>query len=159
MNRVVTYTTKKPRDGERDGIDYHFLTPIVFQEKIQKGFFLEWSGVYGSYYGSPAYILEGLQKGDSFILIIDRLGARKIGHIYKDSIFIWIYTKDIKILMERLQNRKTEKAEQIARRLKLAQEEIKDERDNPFYHYHILNDDIESAIQSIKSIIIEKINE
>src|SRR5437879_4794715 len=75
LERVVTYTTRTPAPGDVPGVDYHFVTPAQFQEKIAAGFFMEWSTAYGHYYGSPRSVLDEVAAGNSRILILDRAGA------------------------------------------------------------------------------------
>src|SRR5581483_10666268 len=78
IERVITYTSRMPREGEIPGVDYHFISELEFQSRIKDGFFLEWSGAYGTYYGTPRGLLEDLEKGHHRILIPDRNGAQKI---------------------------------------------------------------------------------
>jgi len=156
LSQVITYTTKAPRSGEKEGIDYHFLSQTSFERKIADGFFIEWSAAYGHYYGSPRHILADLEKGLSYIVVVDRNGARSIAEQYPDAILIWIYTENFEILAQRLQARKTEDQAQINARLALAKQEISDERNNSFFDYHVLNDNLEKAFGSIKSIIEEE---
>jgi guanylate kinase len=159
LQQVATYTTKMPRNGEQEGIDYHFLSQADFERKIAEGFFIEWSATYGYYYGSPRHILADLEKGLSYIVVVDRSGARSILEQYPDAILIWIYTENIEILANRLKSRKTENKMQITKRLTLAKQEILDERDNSFFEHHVLNNDIEVAFGMIKSIIFKELIE
>ena len=76
------YTSKTPRNNETDGKDYHFVSQELFKERIEEGFFLEWSTAYGAYYGSPRYILERVMHGNSYILIIDPIGVGRIVKAY-----------------------------------------------------------------------------
>jgi guanylate kinase len=154
--RVVTYTTKPARPGEdRHGIDYHYLTPHEFQAKIAQGFFLEWSGTYGNYYGSPRSVLDDLLQGFSRILILDRAGAQNVKRCYEPAVLIWIYTKSIGVLQERLSGRSrgADAADQIARRLALAREEVEQEMRARLYEHHVLNDCFQSALQEFEGVI------
>lgn len=157
LKQVITYTTKKPRIGEQNGKDYHFLSRVAFERKIAEGFFIEWSAAYEHYYGSPRHILADLEKGLSYIVVVDRAGARSILEKYSGAVLIWIYTQNIEVLAQRLQTRKTEDNAQIIKRLKLAEQEIVDERINSLFDYHVLNDDLESACGSIKSILLKEL--
>jgi guanylate kinase len=159
LEQAVTYTTKKPRPGERDGEDYHFLTIDAFQQKIQEDFFIEWSVAYGHYYGSPRSILDDIVLGKSFIVIVDRTGAQAIANKVTQSVLIWIYTKSIDILSQRLLARKTENKEQILKRLALAVQELQDEQHNAFFTYHVLNDHAQNALQEIESIIVKELED
>ncbi len=159
LERVVTYTTKPARSGEgRQGIDYHFITNEEFEAKIAGNFFLEWSGAYGHYYGSPRHVLDEVAQGLSRILILDRAGARQVKEAYAQAVLIWIYTKDIEVLRARLLGRGTDSAEQIVRRLALACEEIQQEQRAPFYEHYVLNDSIGSAISDFEVLIKKALN-
>ncbi|MDZ4151254.1 hypothetical protein, partial [Methylicorpusculum sp.] len=147
LARVVTYTTKPARQGEdRQGIDYHFLTCQEFEAKIAEGFFLEWSGAYGHYYGSPRSVLDEIAQGFSRILIIDRAGARQVKERYASAVLVWVYIRDMAVLQARLLRRGTDSADQIARRLALACEEIEQEQSAPFYEHYVLNEAISKAV-------------
>jgi guanylate kinase len=160
--RVVTYTTKPARPGEeRHGIDYHYLTPQEFQEKIAQGFFLEWSGAYGHYYGSPRSLLDDITQGHSRIIILDRAGAQEIKRHYPPAVMIWIYTKDTAVLQDRLarRGRGEDGADQIARRLAIACKEIEQEAQAPLYKYHVLNDCFQTALSDFEVVIKKELFE
>ncbi len=154
LERAVTYTTKPARPGEdRQGVDYHFITNQEFESKIAQNFFLEWSGAYGHYYGSPRYVLDEVAQGLSRILILDRVGAQQVKERYAQAVLIWIYTKDIEVLRARLLGRGTDSADQIVRRLALACEEIQQEQQAPLYEHYVLNDSIGSAIVDFEMVL------
>jgi guanylate kinase len=153
VNRVLTYTTRAPRQGEVDGIDYHFLTIQAFEYRITQGFFLEWSNAYGAYYGSPSSIVEELPRGKSYIAILDRAGAEQVLKVYPGSVLIWIYT-DIMSLRDRLVQRKTETNEQIEYRIQLAKKEIEEENFKKFFTFHVHNDDFNGAIQELEVLVV-----
>ncbi len=153
LERVVTYTSKKPRPSEQHGTDYYFVSLQEFQAKIEQGFFLEWSGAYEAYYGSPRHLIDQLARGKSFLLIIDRVGAELALKAHPDAIPIWIYTHTINKLRERLVARNTESLEQIERRLERARTEIFEEISIPLYKYHVLNHDFEIALERLFTII------
>lgn len=157
LERSVTYTTKQPRPGEVPGIDYHYIGTQTFQEKLQQGFFLEWSGAYGNYYGSPAYILDKLQQGISVIVIVDRAGARDIYRQHPEAVLIWLYVHDEKELLKRLKFRGSETKSEINKRLKLARQEINEEIFNRLFQYHIQNDSFEKALSELKSIVFDHV--
>lgn len=157
LEQVVTYATKEPRPGERNGKDYHFVSVEAFKQKIKEGFFIEWSAAYGHYYGSPKHILDDMALGTSFMLVVDRVGAKAIAHKINQAVLIWIYTQNVEVLAQRLFARKTENNEQILKRLALAQEELNDERSNAFFLYHVLNDCVQTAAQEIESIIVKEL--
>lgn len=154
LNRLVTYTTKLPRAGEKNGIDYHFLTEQEFKRFIERNLFLEWSCSYGSYYGTPRSLIDDLSSGQSYFAIVDRSGAQVLSSFIERSVRIWIHTKNMAILETRLKTRGTESPDVIAKRLAIAQTEIDQENKNRFYDHHILNDIFEIAINELKAIII-----
>lgn len=153
VNRVVTYTTKAPRSTEVNGVDYHFITQVEFELKIKDGFFLEWSGEYGACYGTPAHVINDLDSGESYILVIDRLGAAQIIEKYPQVVLIWIQVSSMDMLLDRLNRRKTDSFDQIQTRLFLAKKEIEQESHSPMYHYYIVNDDLKDSIQRLFAII------
>jgi len=150
---VITYTTKKPRDGDINGKDYHFLTVEQFEQKIQEDFFLEWSLAYGHYYGSPKNIVSSLEQGCSSIMILDRSGAQTISNLISESILIWISVSEIDILRQRLLLRKSENFEQIHTRILLAQKEIEEENNKKVFKYTVNNDIFARALLELESII------
>lgn len=153
LKKVITYTCKEPRPNEKQGEDYHFICKKEFKAKMEQGFFIEWSEAYGCYYGSPRSIIDGVEHGFSYMLVIDRVGAEKIREKYKEAILIWIYTKNLEVLRERLEHRNTESSEQIECRLVCARREIAQELEVPIYNYHILNDDFERSLRKLEKIL------
>lgn len=153
IERVITYTSKIARTNEQNCRDYYFISPEEFKQKIADGFFLEYSTAYGTYYGSPRSILDGIKKGKSYVLIIDRIGAQKVVKRTKEAVLIWIYTKDLGILEFRLKKRSTENSEQIEKRLAQARYEMDLESKYPLYHYHVLNEDFEVAVTKLEGIV------
>jgi len=156
IDRVVTYTTKHPRAREIDGFDYHFINQDEFESKIEDEFFLEWSGEYGACYGTPAYIIDKLSYGYSYILIIDRSGAQEILKVYPQSILILLEIESLADLSERLYKRNAESDEQIERRLVLAKKEIEQEVVSPLYHYKIINNNFENALKAFSELVLSK---
>lgn len=157
VERVITYTSKKPRAGEVDGRDYHFLSQGEFERRIKEGFFIEWSDAYGAYYGSPRYIFDEIKQGKSYILIIDRIGAQQIVQNYSDLVLVWIYTVSLQVLRERLIARATEGKSDLAHRLEQAGKEIELEFQQKLYDYHILNDDFNIAVDQLLSVFLTEL--
>ncbi len=153
LERVITYTSRKPREGERHGADYHFISHNEFWQKINEGFFIEWSDAYGNYYGSPASIVDELAQGTSCIIILDRVGTEAIQQIIEDAVLLWIYTKTLDVLRERLVRRARNSLEQIDERLVIARRELEEERLSPLYHHHILNDEFEKTVKKMTKIV------
>jgi len=162
IDRVITYTSRDLRSGEIDGQHYHFVSSEDFEGRLKDGFFLEWSGRYGSYYGTPRHIVDELDQGQSRILIIDRLGAERVVSIAKDPSpvltnrvkSVWIYTSDVQELERRLIKRGEETKTQIRRRLELAKQELEKEKQIPLYDHKILNDDFAQAAQKLENLIM-----
>jgi guanylate kinase len=153
ISRVVTYTTKAPREGEAlQGVDYHFLSQADFEKKIGEGFFIEWSCAYGHYYGSPYSLVTRMAEGHSCVLIVDRVGAGRIKEQIPEAILIWIYTSSLEVLKQRLIKRGGESPEQVERRLELALSEIEQEAIRPSYNFHVLNEEFYESLEKMCEI-------
>ena len=156
IDRVVTYTSRTPRNGEINGIDYHFLHTQDFENKITQGFFLEWSTVYGTYYGSSASIVTDLEEGKHRILIVDRLGTHTIlsymAKLPYKVVSIWISVSSIEILQARLSTRGLDDPQSLGRRLTLAAQEMAQEKQSPLYDYEILNDLFENSLEKLENL-------
>lgn len=157
LTQAITFTSKRPRPGDQNGIDYHFISEQDFEKRIKKHFFIEWSNAYGTYYGAPRYLLKNLTNGVSYIMVLDRIGAQQVKQQYPQAILIWINTSTIQKLELRLSKRGTENCEQIAYRLKRAKIEIELEQKESLYEYHILNDNFAVALQALKKIVIKNL--
>ncbi len=157
IERVITYTSKTPRPGEKHGHDYYFITQEEFVAKIEAGFFIEYSTAYGHYYGTPRSIIDDLVFGKSYILVIDRAGAKEIKRQTDAVVLIWINIVNIETLKKRLLLRNTEDENQLKTRLLLAHKELLEEKEEKFYKYHILNDVFENALLELISVIYESL--
>jgi guanylate kinase len=153
IERLVTYTSRAPRPSDIPGQDYHFLTVTDFEAKIAQSFFLEWSTTYGTYYGTPRHEFAKLDQGISLIIIVDRQGARDIISHYKEAITIWIQPPDCGTLAQRLKSRYDATGSEIDFRLRLAQQELKEEQEEGLFTYKLLNEDLELALERFESII------
>lgn len=153
-NRVITYTTRAPRQGEVHGKDYHFITAEEFQKKIAQNYFIEWSSDYKTFYGSPIHIIDELKNGTNFIAIVDFQGAESIKKIYKDACTIWIKPPSMEVLIARLVKRASNSVEDLEFRIALAQKELVREREIQFFDYHIINDNFSEASESLKKILL-----
>ena len=148
----VSYTTRPSRAGEKDGVDYHFLSHGEFQKMIQKGEFAEWTEAHGNYYGtSKAFLEECLAQDTDVILDIETDGAEQIQKKYPDGIFIFILPPEIGDLKERLTRRGSESQEMIDLRLRNASKEI-EKMDK--YDYVVVNEHVDEAVEKIRAIII-----
>lgn len=147
----VSATTRKPREGEIDGASYHFLTKEQFEEKINDGFLLEYAEYAGNYYGTPLdYINQKLDLGFDVILEIEVVGAKNVRNKCEDATLIFIAPPSFEELKRRLVNRGTEDMETIEKRLAIAKEEMKEQN---FFDFVVVNDEIEKAKQQIIDII------
>ena len=156
LSRTITYTTRPPREKEIDGQHYHFISVDEFKEKIDQNFFIEWSTWYDYHYGSPVSTLKAIQEGKSYIMILDRLGAKDVLQTYPQTILIWIEPPSIEELEKRLLARGDSEGI-IQNRLRKAAVEMQQEKDEQSYEYHIINDDFQTAIVELKRIFEEKI--
>ena len=121
----ISCTTRKPRKGEEEGVNYFFLTKEEFEKRIEEDDFLEYASYNGNYYGTPkSKINEYLNKGIDVILVIEVQGALKIKHKIPETIFIFIMPPTMKDLILRLQKRGTESTSKIIERFKKAYKEI-----------------------------------
>ena len=151
----VSHTTRAPRAGEKDGLDYFFIDEEVFQTMQKKGHFLEWAEVHGNFYGTSSHAVKEItDQGKDIILDIDVQGARQVMDKVGDKgVFVFISPPSLEELEKRLVNRGTESDSVIAIRLKNAQDEMKCvER----YDYAIVNDQVNLAVEELISIIIDE---
>ena len=147
----VSATTRAPRKGEEDGVDYHFLTEDQFQEKIAAKDFLEFATYSGNHYGTLNSELDRcLDKGRSVVLEIEVQGATQVRAARPDSVQIFIAPPDESVLRERLRGRGTDSAEAIDRRLKTAEQELAQQDD---FNHLIVNDDLDQASDELESIV------
>lgn len=152
IRNSVSYTTRKARPGEVNGRDYWFVDDEVFDRMIENGEFLEHAGVYGRRYGTSKKDLEALlEEGWSVILEIDVQGAEKVRERLKGGVYIFILPPSLKACEERLRSRGKDSPEEIKKRLKIAEEEI---RKAPGYDYLIVNDDLGRAFEELKAVMV-----
>ncbi len=147
----ISATTRKPRAGETDGVEYFFLTREEFQRWIDEGKFLEHAEVYGNFYGTPAHkIDERLNRGEDVLLEIDTQGALNVMAKKPDGVYIFLLPPSLDELRSRIKNRGTESPETFARRFKSAVNEI---TVGEKYQYAVVNDEVDAAAEKIKAII------
>lgn len=147
----ISFTTRKPREGEKNGEHYYFISKEEFENKIEKGDFLEYVTLFGEYYGTDKQSIEKLlNSGKHVFLVIDTEGAMKLKNI-GSFVYIFVSPPSFEILKSRLTSRNTESPSVIEERLSLAEHEIA-MRFN--YDYQIINDDLEASVAALKSIII-----
>jgi guanylate kinase len=148
----VSYTTRQPRQGEQNDVDYTFISRQEFMDMIDKGDFAEWATVHGNLYGTSLKRLKGLnKKGYDIILDIDTRGAIQLKNSYENAVYIFILPPSMQVLEERLVNRGTDSREVIERRLDNARDEISYYQE---YDYILVNDDIDRAYRELESIVL-----
>lgn len=147
----ISATTRPPRRGERDGIDYHFLDSDEFERRIEAGDFVEWARVHDRLYGTPLSQIESeANRGRHVVLDIDVQGARQIKNAIPDAVLIFVLPPSIDIMMVRLKRRGTEAPENIARRLISALDEL---QAVPEFDYVVVNDDLDECLEEIRGIV------
>ena len=147
----ISATTRQPRQGEIDGVNYYFLEKPVFEEMIDSGGFLEWAEVFGNYYGTPLKkIEERLAAGQDILLEIDTQGAMKVKERFPEGIFIYLLPPSLAELERRIRTRGKDSEESIVRRLASAAREIAAAKN---YYYAVVNDTVERAAGQIAGII------
>jgi len=150
VSRVITATTRAPRKGEKDGVDYHFWTIKQFEQAIKKGQMLEWAQVHTHYYGIPKKSVDTLlKKGICPILVIDVQGARTVKKEYPEAATVFIVPPSLKELKNRILGRNDD-TQDIEIRLETAKKEMQ-ELDK--YDYALLNDDLEKAVSDMAGIV------
>ena len=153
--KSISATTRPKRPGERDGRDYLFLSIKTFEEKIKKGYFLEWEKVFGHYYGTPKkQALVLLKKGINVLLCIDVKGAKTVAQAFPQALKIFIKAPSMKILEARLKARGSESRGSTEARLKIARRELKEAR---FYDYVVINADLNKALGQLQHIVCREL--
>lgn len=148
----VSATTRSPREGEIDGVNYFFISREDFQKRLAEDDFLEYAEVYGNLYGTPrSKVLEILESGKDVILEIDIQGALKVKEKVKDGVFIFILPPSLEELKQRIIKRGSESPESLMTRFSCASKEIGFASK---YDYAVVNDTVSEAVKKIEGIII-----
>lgn len=147
----VSATTRSPRQGETDGVNYYFLTKEKFEKLIEEDGMLEYASYCGNYYGTPKKPVEDmLEQGKHVILEIEVQGAMKVMEKCPEAVFVFILPPSLKELERRLNKRGTEAEDVIKKRLSEAAGEIKQAYK---YDYAVINGELEKAVDDLKAII------
>jgi guanylate kinase len=147
----VSYTTRAPRPGEKDGIHYHFVTPERFAALKDTGEFLEHAHVHGNWYAtSSTWLKDQVVAGQDVLLEIDWQGAAQVRHLIPESVQIFILPPSLESLRQRLNLRGQDDAETIERRLTSAREEMRHCRE---FDYVIINQEFASAVEDLRAIV------
>jgi guanylate kinase len=152
LRHSVSYTTRPPRPGERDGVDYHFVSHATFAAMVAAGAFAEWAEVHGNRYGTALETLEQLcAAGHDVLLDIDCQGAAQLKQSWQQGVFIFILPPSFAELRRRLEGRNTDRADVIARRIANARAEIPEAA---WYDYIVINDEFAQALDALRAIIV-----
>lgn len=147
-----SYTSRSARAGEHDGIDYNFITRERFEQMAREGEFLEWADVFGNYYGTSAADTDAcLTRGEDVVLVIDVQGARQVRSRGIETVGIFVLPPSAMVLEQRLRGRSKDTEDQIVRRLEVASREIAEYAQ---YEYVVINDDVETAVERLKAIVL-----
>ncbi|GAA3407065.1 guanylate kinase [Paenibacillus hodogayensis] len=147
----VSATTRYPRAGEQEGVNYFFKSKEQFRSMIERDELLEYAEYVGQYYGTPrSFVNETIQSGKDIILEIEVQGALKVKQRFPEGVFIFLMPPSLNELRSRIENRGTETDDSIRNRLSVAADEI---RLLEHYDYAVVNDRVESACERIRSII------
>ncbi len=147
----VSHTTRKPRSGEIDGINYNFITKANFSQMLENNLFLEHAKVFDNYYGtSQEWLTEQLNLGIDIILEIDWQGAQQVKRLNPATVSIFILPPSLIILEERLRGRGTDSDDIIEKRLQGAIEELSHYTEGD---YLVVNDNFETAMQDLQTIV------
>ncbi len=148
----ISMTTRAPRAGEIDGVDYFFKTREEFEELIGQGKLLEYAEFVGNYYGTPVdYVRETIENGKDVFLEIEVQGAQQVREKFPEGLFIFLAPPSLSELKNRITTRGTETEETINNRLNVAKEEIEM---MSLYDYVVENDTVENACEKIKAIVV-----
>ncbi len=147
----VSCTTRARRTGETDGQDYHFLSREQFEVERDAGAFAEWAEVHGAYYGTLRREVERvLASGRLCLMDIDVQGARQFAEAFPDTVLVFILPPSGEVLLQRLTGRGSEDTERLLVRMRNAKAEI---GDVGRYHYVVVNDDLDRAVERVASIL------
>jgi len=146
----VSATTRQARKGERNGMDYEFMTRDAFEAMVKRGEFAEWAEVHGNLYGTPRRMLdEATARGEFVVLDIDVQGAKQIRTAFPEALLVFVIPPSAEVLVSRLTKRGTEADEEVVRRLRNARKELA--RATDFDHV-VVNDDLERAVEEVRGV-------
>ncbi len=146
----VSATTRAPRPGERDGVEYHFLSKEEFRRRIAAGAFLEHAEVYGNMYGTLRAPMEAaIAAGNVYLVEIDVQGALQLKALDVPGIYVFVAPPNFEALRRRLTGRGTESPEVLERRLQKAEDEY---RERVKYDHVVINDDLDRAVDEIRAL-------
>lgn len=152
----ISVTTRQPRGREQDGVDYHYVDVAAFQDRIERGEFVEWAEVHGHFYGSSqAVVDEARTKKGVAIFDIDVQGGLAIKRKHPDTVRVFVLPPSLEELERRLRERGTDAEDTIRRRMLAARSEI--ERGAASYDYILVNDDFDRAYRDLRSVVVAEL--
>ena len=147
----ISHTTRPPREGERDGGDYHFVAPERFAVLVQEGAFLEWAEYNRNRYGTSWAAIEGtLERGRDVLLEIEIQGAAQVRERRADARFVFLLPPSMKVLEGRLRRRATDAPDEVERRLRVAVRELEAARR---FDYAVVNEELERCVAEVAAIL------
>ena len=147
-----SYTARHARAGERDGVDYNFVSREQFEQMVADKAFLEWADVFGNYYGTSAEDTEtALAAGEDVMLVIDVQGARQVRSRGIETVGIFVLPPSAEVLESRLRGRSKDTEAQIRTRLDVARSEV---GEYVQYEYVVVNNDLDGAVNRMRSIVL-----
>jgi guanylate kinase len=147
----ISATTREPRPGEMDGVDYHFVSEDAFRRMIEAGELIEWAEVHGSFYGTPlANVRQARERGEYLALDIDVQGARQIRAAVPDAVHVFILPPSGQALVERLVGRGSEDEARVQKRLRNALAEIATAAE---FDHVVVNDDLDAAVEDVNAVL------
>ncbi len=153
----VSATTRAPREGEADGVDYHFLSPEDFERRVDAGEFLEHARYSGNRYGTLRSEVEHrIENGHPVVLEIEVQGARQVRTTMPEAVQVFIAPPRLESLRQRLESRGTDGSDAIEARLEVAEEELRARGEFP---HEVVNDDLERAAGELEAIVRAKLSE
>lgn len=151
LSSSISVTTRKPREGEKDGRDYFFLSKESFKEKIEQEELLEWARVFSNMYGTPrGFVAGNIEKGQDVLLEIDVQGALQVKEKMPEAVLIFVAPPSIQELAIRLNSRAQDSPASISSRLAACENELKH---IDYYEYLLINDDIKDSLAKLECII------
>ncbi len=153
LSLSVSATTRPPREGEVEGVNYYFMSKDAFLEKIKENAFIEYAIYSSTYYGTLKKDVQmRIDKGKVIILVIDVCGAENVKRMYPESLSVFIMPPSMETLEKRLKGRMTEDNADIEKRIEIAVDEIEKSK---AYDYVVINDDLSAAVAEVYGIIKE----
>ena len=147
-----SYTSRRAREGEIDGVDYNFVSRERFEQMAAAGDFLEWADVFGNLYGTSAADTERLlDRGYDVVLLIDVQGARKVRRRGVETTAVFVMPPSFQVLEQRLRGRSKDSDEEIQRRLDVARQEVASYAE---YDFVVINDELTAAVDRLRGIVI-----